>query len=271
MTVDLEAELNRLYQAPLADFVTQRNQLARALKQAGAKAEAERVSKLVRPSPVAWVLNQLYFRQEDALSALMGAGTALKRAQEELAAADEFADSKSAYQRALRIASEAVVTIAEDSGMVMNAGLRRRLELAVAVMSAGAGTGAAPLGRMSTEPEPAGFDAFSTSEARLASLPARGAPDEGANEAKAKRTALEAARAAFAAIEAELQRLEEEARAAHERYEEAAREAAEVEKRADAARRARDEARRDSEAAKTKADEVRGQLARQRKALGDDG
>jgi hypothetical protein len=268
MTVELEAELNRLYQAPLADFVAQRNQLARALKQAGAKSEAERVSKLVRPSPVAWVINQLHFRQGDALNALMDSGASLKRAQEELAAADEFADCKSAHQQALRIATEAAVIIAEESGMAMNAGLRRRLELALAVLSARVGTGLAPLGRMSAEPEPAGFDAFSTSETSEASLTARpssrGAPDAGAAQAKATQDALEAARAAFAAIEQELGRLEEDARAAHERYEAAAHVAAEAEKRADAARRVRDEARRESEAAKTKADEVRGQLARLR-------
>jgi hypothetical protein len=265
MTVELGAELDRLYQAPLADFVTQRNQLARALKQAGAKAEAERVNKLVRPSPVAWVVNQVHFRQGDALNALVESGAALKRAQEELAATDEFADCKSAHQQALRIATEAAVTIAEGSGMAMNAGLRRRLELALSVLSASMGTGLTPPGRMSAEPEPAGFDAFSTSEASLtARPPSRVAPDAGATQAKAKQDALEAARTAFAAIEQELARLEEDARAAHERYEAAAQEAAEAEKRADAARRVRDEARRESEAAKTKADEVRGQLARLR-------
>ena len=143
MTLDLEAELNSLYQEPLASFVARRNNLARTLKQAGARAEGDRVGKLVRPTPVAWVLNQLYFRQVDALNAVVESGAALKRAQEGLSAADEFAACKSAHQQALRIATDAAVGIAEGAAMAMNAALRRRIELALAVL--GAGTGSEPL------------------------------------------------------------------------------------------------------------------------------
>ena len=263
MTVDLETELNSLYQAPLADFVTQRNQLARTLKQAGAKADAERVTKLARPTPVAWVMNQLHFRQGDAMNALVDSGAALKRAQEALVSASEFAECKNAHAQALRIATEAAIGIAEGAGMALNAGLRRRVELGLAVMSAAEGTEHAAPGRMSVEPQPSGFDAFAGAE--LPEKPASGA----SASAPSNHAAREAARDAFAAIEKELERLETEARAAQERYEHAAREAAEIDARAAAAHRARDEARRHAEDAKTQVDEVRGQLVRQRKALGE--
>lgn len=261
MTPDLESELDTLYRAPLGEFVAQRNQLARTLKQAGQKAEAERIAKLQRPTPVAWVINQLNFRHTEVLNALLESGAALREAQEALSPAEEFAAIKRSQQQALRLATEAAVNTAEGAGMAMNAGLRRRIELALALVSTSRGTVA--VGRLAAEPAPAGFDAFADAE-----LPVRAAETaEERAHAGAKRVAVEDARTAIAAIERELSRLDEEARAAHARYEAAAAEAAEMERRAESARRTRDEARREAEAAKTKVDETRGALARQRKAL----
>lgn len=263
MTLDLEAELDALYAAPLSDFVAQRNQLARALKQDGQKAEAERIGKLGRPSAAAWIINQLHFRHEDTLTALLDSGSALRRAQEALAPAGEFAEHKRMHQQALRLATEAAIALAEGAGMSVNAGLRRKLELSLSLLSAAAeGTVQSP-GRTQAEPEPAGFDAFAAAE-----MPAKPPPTASRQRSEAERRAAEgAARAAIAAIEKELAQLDAKAIAAHDRHERAAQEAAEAEHRAEVARRARDEARRDAEAAKTQADEARGQLARQKKAL----
>ena len=93
--MELEAELDRLYRASPTAFVALRNQLARALKQAGRREEADRVAKLARPTPVAWLINQLHFDEREALDVLVRTGIELKRAQEALDSPATFAETAS--------------------------------------------------------------------------------------------------------------------------------------------------------------------------------
>jgi len=63
------------------DFIQARNALVERLTRAGDTAEARRIRRLRRPSPVVWALNGVAARHPDDLRALAGAVDRLRRAQ----------------------------------------------------------------------------------------------------------------------------------------------------------------------------------------------
>ena len=67
-------ELEKLYQAPLSEFVFLRNALAAELKKAGDAGGAKRVKALVKPNASAWAVNQLYWKEPLSFAALIEAG-----------------------------------------------------------------------------------------------------------------------------------------------------------------------------------------------------
>jgi hypothetical protein len=260
--MDLENELDRLYRVPAAAFVAERNQLVKTLRGGGLRDEAEQVARLPRPSPVAWLVNQLHFRSPGELAELLAAGRALRDAQEGLAASDEFAARKRAERDALEAAVTIALSIAEEDGTRPNAGLKRKVELTLSLLAASPeGTTPRP-GRMSIELEPLGFDAL----ALAADAPAKSAasPEEGA-EARTER--IETARTALDAAVKETRRLETEVERKKARYDRAASDAENAERLADAARRARDEARREAEAERARLDAASAELAELTRAL----
>ena len=68
MTEPLDSDLDEIFQAPADEFVTVRNALADRLRKAGDKASAAAVKALKRPTPAAWMLNQVGFRQPALLA-----------------------------------------------------------------------------------------------------------------------------------------------------------------------------------------------------------
>ncbi len=70
-----------LYGLPLDRFTPERNALAKALRQEGERQEADRVSKLPKPSIAAWAVNQLVRTQRSDFAQLLAAGDALQKAQ----------------------------------------------------------------------------------------------------------------------------------------------------------------------------------------------
>lgn len=75
-----------LYGLPLDQFTAQRNSLAKSLRRDGRSDEAARVAKLRKPSVAAWGVNQLVRTQPRDLDALLKAGDALRKAQDQLLA-----------------------------------------------------------------------------------------------------------------------------------------------------------------------------------------
>ena len=55
--------VDALYREPSSNFIAARNALASALKREGEADAAERVKHLAKPSPSAWALNQVYWRE----------------------------------------------------------------------------------------------------------------------------------------------------------------------------------------------------------------
>jgi hypothetical protein len=77
MTKFPEAEIDRLYQLPLAEFTAARNTLAKTLK----GAEAKQIKQLGKPTIVPWTINQLYWHGRNAYDRVFATGRALRDAQ----------------------------------------------------------------------------------------------------------------------------------------------------------------------------------------------
>lgn len=75
--------LDRVFGAPLEDFVSERNALAKELSADGNDAEAAEVKALKKPSVSAWALNQGVRADRKAANALLAAAQALEAAQDE--------------------------------------------------------------------------------------------------------------------------------------------------------------------------------------------
>jgi hypothetical protein len=261
--MDLEGELDRLYRGPAASFVAERNKLAAELKRAGENAAATAVSALQRPSPVAWVVNQLHFQAPDALDALRETGSALRRAQES-PGEEDFATRNREHQEALHAAVDRAVSLADEAGLGKTANLKRKLELTLSLWSAAAEAVEPRPGRMSAELEPVGFDAFTS----VASPAPRAQPKrEKSTEDPARARKLEAVRDALDAADKEYRRLERETERADARYERAVRDADEADRRAHDTREAREQARQSAVEAKARLEEARRALEDARRAL----
>src|SRR5687767_3279222 len=78
---DLSAEIDPLFQLPLAEFTGARNALAARLKKEGRSVEAERVKALLKPPAPAWAVNQLYWQDPKSFETLLATGERIRRAQ----------------------------------------------------------------------------------------------------------------------------------------------------------------------------------------------
>ncbi len=81
-----DARLDELFEARPDEFVATRNELVRALRDAGDRACADRVKALRRPTAVVWAMNQLARRHPDQLADLLAAGDRLRAAHRALGA-----------------------------------------------------------------------------------------------------------------------------------------------------------------------------------------
>lgn len=260
--MDLEQELDRLYQAAPAAFVGARNELVSALRKSGRAADAEVIAKLKRPTPVAWAVNQLHYRAKPELDALERAGAALKEVQENLGGSDDFAQRKREHHKALRAATDRALEFAEEHGATSNASTRRGVEMTLNLLSAGGEAGPAP-GRLTTELAPVGFDSLTIADAPAAREPK---PTERTASAEEKRR-VAALRKAHAEGERNVAALEGRATETRTHHAKTVQDAEAAIAAADDARRTRDDARRDAEAAQKALDDARAELERSRRAL----
>ncbi len=99
-----------LYGIPLGEFIPARAVLTKSLRADGQRDEADRVSKLRKPSVAAWAVNQLVRTQRREITRLFEAGDALQAAQSELLG--KRGDAKS-LQAAVTREREAVSRLVE--------------------------------------------------------------------------------------------------------------------------------------------------------------
>ncbi|MFN8062736.1 MAG: hypothetical protein U0Q12_26525 [Vicinamibacterales bacterium] len=160
-------DVGSLFRASLAEFIAARNALASSLKKAGHADEAARVKAIAKPSVSAWIVNQLYWREQATYDALIAAGDALRRAQhghltggaggrESLQAVSEARD------RALARALGAALDLATSSGHGASADVRDRVSATLGALATYGSARADPPGHLTADVEPPGMSVLAT-------------------------------------------------------------------------------------------------------------
>jgi hypothetical protein len=120
MPDDLDALVDELYGLPLERFVPERGVLAKALRAEGRRADAAQVAALLKPSIVAWAVNQVVRAQPEAAATLWAAGDAVVEAQERVVAG---AGSGAELRGAVTVERQALAPLAEAArGLLTGAG-----------------------------------------------------------------------------------------------------------------------------------------------------
>jgi hypothetical protein len=161
--VDLHAEVDRLYQAPLAEFTAARNALAARIKATQGADAAAHVKALVKPSIAAWVLNQLYWRHQPEFMALLMAGDQLRQAQQQrLGGAEvDVAPATRARQSAMEALLALAADVLKEGGHQPSPDMRQRLHASLDALAAyGTGQLAPRAGRLTEDVPAPGFAAL---------------------------------------------------------------------------------------------------------------
>ena len=237
---DLERELDELYGRALGEFTAARNELAKRLRKAGQKEDAERVAALAKPSISAWAINRLSRAEREGMQELLEAGKDVVGAQKEALAGkgaegfDEAARRQRETVRGLLRASENVLTAA---GHRPSDAVKERISSSLRAASMD------PEGRVLLERGRFTEDFESAGLGLLTGL----APPKRARTPRSDRAQRQArlreARAAVEAARKEERRLSEETAAAEEEAERAAERARALAAEAESAREAVEAAR----------------------------
>lgn len=204
----MEKELDRLYAAPLDEFVAERDALAKQLRADGDREAADRVKALRKPSAAVWAVNQLARRQQKDYRALLKAGDKLRATQEKVLGGE----SPDKLQEAAATERELVDRLTEKGGAVLevaghkptDATLRRVSGTLHAAATRPDLREAAESGRLEHEEETAGFG-FELLSGGLpkAPRPKRGDDKRARERREAAEQRLEEARDELAAVKQE--------------------------------------------------------------------
>jgi hypothetical protein len=235
--IDKDSELDRLYRAPLADFVKGRNDLAGRLRTEGDEGGAAEIAALKKPSISAWIVNQLGEAAELELQRLVKAGEAMEEAQRRSMSGGDsggFADARkdeAATISRLRAAAKKVLPSASP------AVLDRVTNTLRAGSATSEGRDLIKKGRLTEDLDPPGFEAFSgLPMATPATKPRPSAATKASARIETLRRRKREAEENARALTAKAEDLEHEAAAAEELAKKAANAAARARKMADSAR-----------------------------------
>jgi hypothetical protein len=237
---DTDEALDRLYDAPLAEFTPARDQLVAELREQGDRDTAAQVKNLRRPTLPAWVVNQLLRRHEPEVRELLSVGDEVRAAQR-AALSGRGAEKVREITARRRRAIDRLLDLAED--LLAQAGhatgrstLDKVGETLMAATVDEEAAEAVRVGRLARElVAPSGFEAL----AGEIPVPAKIA-------SKQDRKAQE-----------RVKRAEDQAREAEEKAKEANREAVRLERQAEQTQRDAERARRRAESAAERARELR--------------
>lgn len=158
---DLDAEIDALFQLPLAEFTSARNTLAAQYKKAGRAIDAERVRSLAKPPASAWAVNQLHWQDPDAIDRLLGVAERIRKAQTgRLKNVDlrGLLDEKKRMLAELMEQASAILAAA-DHGTSPDV-LRRMSATLESLAVWGKTEGGPRAGRLTADLDPPGFDAL---------------------------------------------------------------------------------------------------------------
>jgi hypothetical protein len=198
----VEKELDRLFAAPLDDFVAERDALAKQLRSDGDREAADRVKALRRPSAAVWAVNQLARRQQKDYAALLKSGDRLRETQEKVLGGE----SPEKLQEASAAERELVDRLTEKGRSILDvaghkptdAMLRRVSGTLHAAATRPDLREAAESGRLEHEEETAGFGFDLLSGVPAAAKPKREESKRDRERKEAAQTRLEEAEEALA-------------------------------------------------------------------------
>jgi len=235
--VDLEPELDRLYQLPPGEFTAARDELAKSLRDEGERDRSTEVKQLRKPPVAVWLVNRLARERELDVQRLVKAGQALTKSG---GGSGAFAAARDDEQQALERLSQAAQELAEREG-TGGAAVDRATQTLRAASLTDEGRRLLKQGRLTEELQPPGFEALSgitlATPKREPKQP-KGKTDDRAERRRARDEAREAVRR----LRAEERELKSAARAAVREADRAATEAGRLRKKADQAQAAAHEA-----------------------------
>ena len=244
-------ELDRLFAAPLGEFIAVRNVLARELRAEGKKEDADEVAALKKPPVPVWVVNQLARRERRDVDLLLDVGHRLRAAAGESdpsKARQAFDSAREAEREALsRLAKAAARLLQEEQGRATQSMLDRVASTLRAAAITEEGRELLARGRLTDELSTTGFDL-------AAGLTPKGPPPR-----KRERSDVGAARAALDEAKARQREVDRRSRDAQKEVD-AARRAL------DAAEAALDQARQEAAEAESAADAAAAELERAKKS-----
>ena len=234
-----EGDLDRLYQVPLSEFTSARDELTQQLRAQGEREKALEIKKLRKPTAGVWVVNQLVRERPLDVQRLLKAGESLTKSQAKAAAGtpQTFPEARRDEQHALEQLAEGAREIAERAGIGSPA-LGKAMETLRAASLTAEGRELLRRGRLTEELEPPGFEALAGLEGRGRQVAPAKPPRS--DDRDQKRQALKQARARVRQLRADERELATVARAAAREAERAEAEAGAAQNRAaDAQERAR--------------------------------
>jgi hypothetical protein len=162
--INLDHELDRLFQAPFAEFVGARNAVAAMLKKSGRVDESARVRGLAKPSYTAWLVNQLYWNARDEFDGFLKAADRVRTAEHALLEgrkAGSHAELVAARAAALEQLMTRAAQRAAEEGTPLSPALGERLKTTLDAIGAyGSGEAKHHRGRLQEDLDPPGFAAF---------------------------------------------------------------------------------------------------------------
>lgn len=213
MAESFESKVDELYQRPLAEFTSARNALSKTLS-----GDHKRiVASLPKPTVPLWAINQLYWKDPSTYKALIDASEKLRTAHRAVIGGKKVDLRKpdEVHRSALERAAAKTVSLLERAAGNVSEPVRTAIRRTLATLP-----GDEQAGRLTREPEPAGFSLFAGVKPHAAKVsPAHAAERDRAhkqqneakenqqNEAKERRDAQrERQRAELARQQAERER-----------------------------------------------------------------
>ena len=157
MRSKIDAEIDTLFQLPLAEFTQARNALASRLKKDGRADDAARVKALAKATATAWAVNQLYWTDRRDVEHLLALSAKVRKAH---TGAPEDLRELLEERRELvsELAGRAEAILREGAHAVTPDAMRRITVTLDSLASWGRTEGAPQAGRLTTDLEPLGFD-----------------------------------------------------------------------------------------------------------------
>jgi hypothetical protein len=240
---NLEEQLDHLYTLEPAMFVAARDQLARELRAAGRRDEAEQVKHLRKPSISAWTINQLTRQERRNVDLLLDAGHRLREAQQGLLAGDDrksLDEARGTQHEALTRLRQAARRILGKAGHGSEATLDRMMVTLQAAGVSNEGRELLARGRLTIDLEATGFELLGPlaegvpkQESARQRRPVRKRDSTAAHERRRQelRKRLEDARVRLHEARASAKAAEKELRAAERNASKAGRDLAQAEER----------------------------------------